>query len=169
MSVQIGSNCHGGAIGIFDNKKRKRISYYNPTQLGGTQTFLALGKKVIELQEYHRMEDNEKDLKEICKAMQDNGGVDNRHTDILLARHINSSAISENDRKRLLKEEIWIHHRNKGNDKHNYEKMVEMVSSHNPIITVQGRYKSSSNNANGVLRKKHFQCQVQKYSMCTYT
>ena len=169
MSVQIGSNGHGAASGIFDNSGRKRTSYNNPTQLNGAQTFLTMGKKVIELQKCHRIENNEKDLKEICQAMRDNGGLDYDQADTLLSRHISSSTISENDRRMLSKEAIWIYHSNKDVDRHNYEKMVELVSSDNPVITVQGTYEPALKNSNGVVRKKHFQRQVQKYSTCTFT
>ena len=101
--------------------------------------------------------------------MQDNGGLDYGQADTLLARHINTSTISEIDRKMLSKEAIWIYHSNKDADRYNYEKMVEMVSSDNPIITVQGRYESALNKSNGVVSKNIFHVKsknIQRARLC---
>jgi hypothetical protein len=164
-SVIIG-NKGKGATHIFEDETGRLIHLpHNSNERNGRDTFLSLAKNVKELKKSCRTDDEAGDLRDILHNLREEDGCSLEQAKQLMDLHINNPSLSEERRKYLEENGLFVYTTSREVAERNCTKLLQVHSSTNPVAVITTKYEKSDNTNVSRVNKKHFDTdEVEKNS-----
>lgn len=128
----------------------------NPIQRLGRHCFLLLSKNVVTLTKVRRVDDDAKELLDICENIRNNGGVTDEQSILLKKLHLCSGYVSSKRIDFLKQNAMWVYPTNEQVDNHNFESLKKLVSSNNPVIQIGSKMTVLESSSRSVPARSHF-------------